>query len=96
MIQHNLQELRDCSVVMEWLKAGKCTMQPHSLSESMSKPVGYLIGKDPRHTNKQELQARITQHLHSLQDMRAVNIQVIEPYVSMLGWYNTKVQIVDF
>jgi hypothetical protein len=62
IIKPGLRELRDNVKIQKILGAGKCTIYPHSLLQSQSAVAGYIFGKDPKHTNRKELENRLKQH----------------------------------
>lgn len=63
VITPSLQELRNHKPMKDTLALGKCRVSSHSLHQSMTRVVGYLIGKDHRHTNRSEAASRILKHL---------------------------------
>jgi hypothetical protein len=59
-----LQQLRDDEKVQEYLNAGNITMQYTKLNESNSKVAFHIANKDPKFTNKNDLEERLQRHLN--------------------------------
>ena len=64
-VKRNLWEIRQDTTFQEFLMMGQCRIQPTKLTESQSKVVGVLEGKSPQHTNRMELEQKLSQHLSS-------------------------------
>ena len=62
-ISSDLKALRNDSNFQEFLRLGKCTLQPSTLLESRSRMIGLFMGKDPNHTNRRDLSQRMSYHL---------------------------------
>lgn len=76
IIQPNLQALKDSLPVQEYLINGNCTLHPTKLTQSLTKTLCFFEGKDPRHTYRDDLAARFSQHLSTLSG-RNIPIQVV-------------------
>ena len=92
VIRPNLRELREDSNIQAYLKECHCTMTSTTLKESRSKVIGLFEGKDPRHSNRHELSARISTHLQTYgkgHDKRPIPVHVTslnESGVPVLGF----------
>ena len=60
-INPGLRELREDNAIRHYLKQGSMNLQSHELAESKTKVLGFLFGKDPRHTFRQGLARRCAQ-----------------------------------
>ena len=63
VIKENIKELRQDERIQQFLSNGKCWLQPTRLTESRSRVIAYIEGKNPMHTYKTELADRLSHHL---------------------------------
>ena len=64
-IKKNLWEIRQDSNFQEFLMLGQCRIQSTKLYESQSKIIGLIEGKSPQHTNRMELEDKLSRHFSS-------------------------------
>ena len=76
LIPPNINMLRQHESFDSIIRAGKCTVQKTCLHQAQAKTLGYFGGKDPQHTNRDELAHRLSQHLEKY-STRFLPVQVI-------------------
>jgi hypothetical protein len=64
----NLQQLREDTQVKEYLRAGDIILQYTKLQESNSRVVFHIANKDPRYTNRNDLEERLQKHMDRYSD----------------------------
>ena len=77
VLELNLALLRQNTYFIEYLNLVKCTLQLTKLHESISRVVYHVAYKDPLHTNKNELEARIQDHINTHHSSRPLPIHLI-------------------
>jgi hypothetical protein len=76
-----LQQLRDDKQVQEYLRQGDVIMQYTKLHESNSKVVFHFANKDPKYTNRNDLEKRMQHHLNQFSN-KVIPIHVLNMAVS--------------
>jgi hypothetical protein len=76
-----LQQLRDDRTVQEYLKQGDISMQYTKLHESNSKVAYHFANKDPKYTNRNDLEERLQQHVNRFSE-KIIPIHVLNMAVS--------------
>jgi hypothetical protein len=76
-----LQQLRDDKQVQEFFKQGDVTMQYTKLHESNSKVAFHFANKDPKYTNRNDLEERMKNHLNQFSE-KMIPIHVLNMAVS--------------
>ena len=77
VLEPNLALLRQNTYFIQYLDLVKCTLQLTKLHESISRVVYHAAYKDPLHTNKNELEARIQDHINTHHPSRPLPIHLI-------------------
>jgi hypothetical protein len=68
LLQPNLQQLREDKQVQEYLRAGDITLQYTKLRESNSRIAFHIANKDPKYTNRNDLEERLIEHMKKWND----------------------------
>ena len=77
-ITPGLKELRNNLSLKEFLFRGACRLNPTTLTESRTKVVAYFEGKDPKHTHRDTMAERISNHINSFsQQDKPIPLKVI-------------------
>ena len=76
VVSPGLRAFRDNGRFSEFLQAGACTMNSTNLKESRSKIVAYFSGKDPKHTHRDTMAARMLEHLATMNDGKDIPVNV--------------------
>jgi hypothetical protein len=63
LMSPNLQQLREDKQVQGYLQAGDITMQYTKLRESNSRVAFHIANKDPKYTNRNDLEERLSNHM---------------------------------
>jgi hypothetical protein len=81
LLTPQLQQLRDDRKVQEYLKQGDITMQFTKLHESNSKVAFHFANKDPKYTNRIDLEERVQKHVNRFSN-KVIPIHVLNMGVS--------------
>jgi hypothetical protein len=65
IISPDMKTLRFNDKFSQFLEVGDYRMAPHSLHETNSKPIGFFLGKAVQHTWRDDLSARLQQHIET-------------------------------
>jgi hypothetical protein len=68
LMSPTLQQLREDKQMQDYLRAGDITMQYTKLHESNSRVAFHIANKDPKYTNRNDLEERLSKHLNHYSD----------------------------
>jgi hypothetical protein len=79
VLRPGFRDLRDDDHIQAILKDGNCVLHHHSLSQSQVVAVGYVFGKNPKHTHRRELEDRLQRYFSEAVPDETVPSFQIEP-----------------